>query len=348
VNDPLLDAKLALERELLTPLSHVLMGYVISKQETQTLFGRTAWATQLQDVLLGHYARVVMVVTGRRPKRPQPINEAALSIEHVADLTRRAAHQTRLILASIDREWDRTPETKADTTQSLYSKMLGKAKAVWDKLKAKLPTIISGQTNPPAEDAREREARRLAGNRQIIKWWSSMEDERVRHAHAVAEAQERQIDQAFDVGGERLMFPGDQSLGASLGNVINCRCSARFVAVNDDGTREELASTPRLTPVAPNRGVGRVDHPALITQAVPLRAGMINRVFLSDMLEARITIRDGVIRVNRGGRRLAIGRYTHGMISGARVLDLSLEPHAEGLGIRELIDRSVSLTNRIR
>jgi hypothetical protein len=217
MTDPLLASKLALEQELLTPLSHVLMGYVVAKQQPMALFERLAWSTQLQDVLLNHYVRVVMVVTGRKPNRPQPLLDAALTNEHATNLTRRAGQQTKLILGSIDREWDRIPETKADTvSQGLWSQMYSKAKAVWEKLKSKLPTIVAGQTNPPAEDAREREARRLAGNRALVKTWSTMRDERVRDAHIRAEGQERNVDQAFDIGGEQLMFPGDQALGATL------------------------------------------------------------------------------------------------------------------------------------
>ncbi len=46
----------------------------------------------------------------------------------------------------------------------------------------------------------------------------------VRPAHEAADQQVRKIDQPFNVGGEELMFPGDDSLGASPDNTINCRC----------------------------------------------------------------------------------------------------------------------------
>ena len=65
-------------------------------------------------------------------------------------------------------------------------------------------------------------------NPQSIKEWSAILDARVRNPHAVADGQIKNINDPFVVDGERLMFPGDSSLGASAGNYINCRCSALY------------------------------------------------------------------------------------------------------------------------
>ena len=60
------------------------------------------------------------------------------------------------------------------------------------------------------------------------KAWLSSHGPHVREAHAAAEEDYIDnpilIDEAFEVGGEQLMFPGDDSLGASLDNIINCQC----------------------------------------------------------------------------------------------------------------------------
>ena len=60
------------------------------------------------------------------------------------------------------------------------------------------------------------------------KAWLSSHGPNVRAGHAQAE--DDYIDhpialgEPFEVDGEQLMFPGDDSLGASLGNIINCQC----------------------------------------------------------------------------------------------------------------------------
>jgi SPP1 gp7 family putative phage head morphogenesis protein len=49
------------------------------------------------------------------------------------------------------------------------------------------------------------------------------QDEDTREDHLAANGQVVKINEAFDVGGEALMYPGDPS--GSAGNVINCRCT---------------------------------------------------------------------------------------------------------------------------
>jgi uncharacterized protein with gpF-like domain len=59
-----------------------------------------------------------------------------------------------------------------------------------------------------------------------LKSWLSSHGPNVREAHAEAEDRYGDnpipIDQAFVVGGEELMYPGDPS--GSPGNIINCQC----------------------------------------------------------------------------------------------------------------------------
>lgn len=60
---------------------------------------------------------------------------------------------------------------------------------------------------------------------KVWKRWISEKDRRTRKAHVEARGQERRLNEPFIVGGEKLMFPADVSLGATAGNVINCRCT---------------------------------------------------------------------------------------------------------------------------
>lgn len=57
------------------------------------------------------------------------------------------------------------------------------------------------------------------------KRWVATGDNRTRDEHSSADGQEVPNDEPFVVGGEKMMYPGDISLGASAWNTINCRCT---------------------------------------------------------------------------------------------------------------------------
>ena len=62
---------------------------------------------------------------------------------------------------------------------------------------------------------------------ELRKQWIAAKDERTRVDHASMDGETVNMDQAFNVGGEELMFPGDPS--GSPENIINCRCVMNFV-----------------------------------------------------------------------------------------------------------------------
>lgn len=55
----------------------------------------------------------------------------------------------------------------------------------------------------------------------IVKQWDATLDGRTRDDHRLADGQIREIDEPFDVGGEKMQAPG---VGGSARNVCNCRC----------------------------------------------------------------------------------------------------------------------------
>ena len=63
----------------------------------------------------------------------------------------------------------------------------------------------------------------------LAKVWIATKDSRTRREHLRANGQEVDNDEPFIVGGEKLMYPGDSSMGASGWNIYNCRCSSRRV-----------------------------------------------------------------------------------------------------------------------
>ena len=90
-----------------------------------------------------------------------------------------------------------------------------------------------------------REAEEL-GIKGKYKWVSTL-DARTRPAHQRADGQVRDANKPFVVDGEKLMFPGDKSMGASGWNLYNCRCS--YVDVEDEkfdkGPRFRRATDPK-------------------------------------------------------------------------------------------------------
>lgn len=56
-----------------------------------------------------------------------------------------------------------------------------------------------------------------------IKIWVAVGDLNTRDAHLQADGQERPLNMPFDVGGEKLMYPGDPAGAAE--NTVNCRCT---------------------------------------------------------------------------------------------------------------------------
>lgn len=92
-------------------------------------------------------------------------------------------------------------------------------KTVFDKARS---TLIAENEVNWIRNYKNHLEKREAGN--ATHTWLSMQNEKVRLFHLEADGQTVPIDEPFEVGGELLMFPGDTSLGASLQNVIRCRC----------------------------------------------------------------------------------------------------------------------------
>lgn len=66
--------------------------------------------------------------------------------------------------------------------------------------------------------------------------WAQTSGARGRDIHAEANGQRRQQEEPFDVGGEKLMFPGDPA--GSPGNVVNCMCVLLYFPAEEDVTQD--------------------------------------------------------------------------------------------------------------
>ena len=65
----------------------------------------------------------------------------------------------------------------------------------------------------------------------LKKRWGATNDLRTRSAHTLANGQVRDMDEPFEVGGEKMMHTGDPNGKAK--NNINCRCVIIYVDEQD-------------------------------------------------------------------------------------------------------------------
>jgi uncharacterized protein with gpF-like domain len=90
------------------------------------------------------------------------------------------------------------------------------------------------------------------------KEWLSLADDRTRDDHRDANGQRQPLDEPFVVGGDEMMFPGDDSLGAGPEQIINCRCAVLHYVVEDQ-PRHKAARPP--SPAEFARDVLNVETP---------------------------------------------------------------------------------------
>jgi HK97 family phage portal protein len=118
------------------------------------------------------------------------------------------------------------------------------------QLSDRVSEVFSAAKGPRAETIARTEVIRASNWGQHEAWeqtgviqqqeWISTPDERTRgndprdeFDHVNVDGQIRDLDAPFLVSGQMLRFPGDDSLNASAGNVINCRCTIAAVIEED-------------------------------------------------------------------------------------------------------------------
>lgn len=136
----------------------------------------------------------------------------------------------RALARGIDLEYGRKQITAAVTSGIIQGKSTRKiAKDLRDRL-VNMNVESAIRTARTAVTAAENGGRADTFKRaadmgiKVTQRWLSTLDSKTRSAHRHADGQVRAVGEPFDVGGEKLMFPGDHSLGASGWNIYNCRC----------------------------------------------------------------------------------------------------------------------------
>lgn len=194
-------------------------------------------------VLNNHYARVQKAFTHAvLPLVTKQTEEDNNELLALALLTWRAEHtrtQTRYITITNDKDMQEALQMARQdfmmegVSPSNRELALAATVLLRRKYAGRITSIAMTETQSSAESTKLYEAQIemelqptiLGGTAFTIttakKKWIDIGDSKVRAFHRQSKIQEVNINQAFGVAGEYLMYPGDSSLGASVWNVAN-------------------------------------------------------------------------------------------------------------------------------
>lgn len=238
-----------LKKELLTFFKKLGNSVRNNFTRSQTIINAVTFQPELQNILKTHYKRVMNQFKGDVVNNmKQNISrieikqdeEEILAAATLLFIETQSQNKARLITTTnneeIKRAFRKASEglSEVEGFEAEVPAPVLAAEAI-RRFSANVPSrsdmIAITETQSPAETQKNNEMRALLFSGGISsfssrKTWTSILDNVVRDAHFEADGQIRNITEAFEVGGELLMNPGDTSLGASAGNVIRCRCSS--------------------------------------------------------------------------------------------------------------------------
>lgn len=161
----------------------------------------------------------------------------------------------RALRRGIDLAWGKKQITACVTSSILQGKSI---KGMADDLQIRIPemnrasairtarTAVTGAQNAGRMDSYH--AAEKMGIRMKKEWLATL-DNRTRHAHAILDGQQAEVDKPFKVDGEEIRFPGDPTAAGYL--VYNCRCTlvaaVDGVDTSDALRRDEYGPLPNMT-----------------------------------------------------------------------------------------------------
>lgn len=251
-----LNIKLRLESRLLKPLrafdNRIVQEFVKNLSRTGVIFDATELNDDLAGILAEHYFLTESAFSSRiRDAAPADIDfpddiDDQIAAALASFFAARSSNQANRINQTTNDDM-RVALDKA-AQESINAQQEGRimtqdgvamiaAATLGSRLRAREPAIVTFETQAAAESVKLTEAQILLGESPTVvagsarksnvkKQWVTVSDSLVRQAHRDADFTKADINDPFTVGGQQLMYPGDTSLGATLDNVINCRCSS--------------------------------------------------------------------------------------------------------------------------
>lgn len=367
--------KLRLERALVADLTLFAKLYLDAWAETKTRGGilpRMTWVGKASEVLVQHYVRVIRSIEDGRIFETSERLEQVTSPDVSAKLYDKARMQGQLIVERIDAD---LAEFEVEAPANQQSVLLMKATAFDLELKkrsgwsvvvisllkqtwAKLKTRILVWSNVNTQDVAEEAARATIVPEDqaetVYHRWITMQDEKVRPAHAAAHGQTVRVDEPFTIGGYKMRHPGDGNLGAPLSQIINCRCVAEFGVMRNGQFVSFDVTTARGEARAPRRPGTKPGSaaPRLPTQSFTFGYGKgpwRGRVVLTNGESANYTVRDGGITIRVGRQAIASARVTRDTFGKWTLGDVSIAAgRPDAAQLQTLLRQSVEWSNRLK
>jgi hypothetical protein len=254
----------SMRRKLNSLVRSLVNDFAILYATTGNIVNTSQYQDELETVLKQTYRRVNSEFSNTYLEGLEEARAKAKTDSRKDELktiiNKRVAAETAILASLIQWSQETAPKQSAfvvDTWSNIISKNVDDAMA--ENILADLPTdnaTIAKKTKKPlqnelithneviamqevqtaTENAKFTEVDVLNDDLQadptidvnIEKTWITMGDLKVREAHMRANGQRRNLNDFFLVGGELLMYPKDQSGGASMGNIINCRCKSIY------------------------------------------------------------------------------------------------------------------------
>jgi hypothetical protein len=253
----------AMQRKLNPLVRNIVSDFETLYSTTGQIVNTDNYKTQLEAILQQTYRKVnnefsmtyqddlidqrAIAKTERRQKRLDKIIEMRNEVEPIIVASLLAWSQIQAPQQSeiITNTWGRIIRKRID--DSIAENILGDnpiddvtiasktKKPLTDELITHNELISMQEVQAPTGNAKFTEADELnksLKSSQIItdrieKTWQNV-GINVRDAHRAANGQRKELNEPFLVGGELLMYPRDTSLGASLGNIMNCKCKSLY------------------------------------------------------------------------------------------------------------------------
>lgn len=272
-----LSEKIRLELQLASEIRSIHRQIVRQTIKEYSATGRPFDAKNLSDELTStlkdHYDHVGMSfdnqITDILPSDIEATEEerAAITAALTTFFALRALEQSEIITATNQKDIDDSIDQsimmsqEAEEPQTRIDLAFVAGAILSRKLNGRVSGIATLETQSVAEAAKATEAQILTfqppsvtggtpREAPVTKEWVTVGDERVRTAHIGADSQVQTLNQPFVVGGQLLRWPGDTSLGATPGNVINCRCSSVVNAQNVFAIRRQRGELPMIDQTA--------------------------------------------------------------------------------------------------